>query len=100
MVKSFVCSISFIQEGIEHVIAAADGDRTAVDDDDDDDAADAPDGAPFPTAPPRLRFAATVVRKVFGRINKILLKPGIQTLGSIGDRLRNRGRPGKSQACG
>lgn len=76
MVKSFVCSISFIQEGIEHMIAAADGVWTAVDDD-DDDAVNGPDGAPFSVTPPRLPFAAAFVRKVFGRINKILLKPGI-----------------------
>lgn len=98
MVKSVVCGVSLFQEGFEHVIAAAFGAWTAVDDDDDVD--DAVDGPVLPRPPPFLYFAAAIVRKVFGQINKILLKPGIRTFGSIGDQLRNRGQRGKSQACG
>lgn len=67
--------------------------------DDDDDVDDAVDGPVLPH-PPFLYSAAAIARKVFGQINKILLKPGIRTFGSIGDQLRNRGQLGKSQACG
>lgn len=55
-------------EGIEHVIAVADGVRTAVyDDDDDDDDVDGPGCASFSWYPPRLHFAAAIMQEVFSR---------------------------------